>query len=94
MAGLPLLAWAAWRMYAHQSFETWHHVVLPEQALWTGIQSYQRHPKLPVLTFGSRGIGQGASQSGIRPDTASILTSRSLCTDTVVNLLVQATGKT
>ena len=59
MAGLPLLAWAAWRMYAHQSFETWNHVVLPEQALWTGIQSYQRHPKLPVLTFANEHAGLG-----------------------------------
>ena len=41
------------------SEECWAHVVLPEQALWAGIRSYQRHPKLPVLTFANEQAGLG-----------------------------------
>ena len=39
--------------------ENWTSVTLPEQALWTGIRSYQRHPKLPVLTFATENAGLG-----------------------------------
>jgi len=41
------------------SEECWAQVVLPEQALWTGIRSYHRHPKLPVLTFANEQAGLG-----------------------------------
>jgi len=55
---------AAWTMIWHRrrflqqqqpsittEFENWKNVTLPEQSLWTGIQSYQRHPTLPILAF-------------------------------------------
>ena len=44
---------------AGASHEGWTSVVLPEQALWTGIESYLRHPELPVLTFATESAGLG-----------------------------------
>ena len=57
MAVLPPLAWAMWRLCLQPS--EWTRVVLPEQELWRGIRSYQRHPKLPVLAFASEHAGLG-----------------------------------
>ena len=54
----PLVAWLVWRRVAVQS---WTSVTLPEQALWTGIPSYQRHRQLPVLTFATKTAGLGDS---------------------------------
>ena len=60
----PLFAWVAWRLSkrgieARASHESWTSVTLSEQALWTGIDSYLRHPKLPVLTFATESAGLG-----------------------------------
>ena len=64
LVAVPLFSWLAWRRLEravppHDDDEDWTDVILPEQALWTGIQRYQRHPKLPVLTFVSEKAGLG-----------------------------------
>mmetsp|Transcript_76188 Transcript_76188/g.153048 ORF Transcript_76188/g.153048 Transcript_76188/m.153048 type:complete len:338 (-) Transcript_76188:203-1216(-) len=56
----PLFAWvASRRLFVRAPRESWTSFTLPEQALWTGIQSYQRHPTLPVLTFATESAGLG-----------------------------------
>lgn len=56
---VPLAAWLVWRRLALTSFVSWTSIALPEQALWTGISRYQRHRKLPVLTFATESAGLG-----------------------------------
>lgn len=50
-------------------FETsWKNETLQEQSLWTGIQNYQRHPTLPILTFVNEdgtGLGDPATMAEI-----------------------------
>lgn len=58
IAIVPILAWAIWCRFL-QPRKRWENIILPEQALWTGIQSYQRHPKFPVLTFVNNHAGLG-----------------------------------
>jgi len=58
MVLVPLLAWATRRRFQRPS-PGWTTVTLPEQALWTGIPHYQRHPSLPVLTFTNQNAGLG-----------------------------------
>ena len=60
----PLLAWLVLRHFAmrpsRSADESWiMNVTLPEQALWKGFTSYQRHRKLPVLTFATESAGLG-----------------------------------
>ena len=57
---VPLFSWLVWRyLVLRAPLESWTRVILPEQALWSGIQSYQRHPKYPVLTFATESVGLG-----------------------------------
>ena len=55
----PLASWLVLRRHLIPHEESWTSVTLPEQALWTGFQGYQRHPNLPVLTFATERAGLG-----------------------------------
>ena len=55
----PLASWLVLRRHLILHEESWTSVTLPEQALWTGFQGYQRHPNLPVLTFATERVGLG-----------------------------------
>jgi hypothetical protein len=80
IAVVPLIAWFVWltlRIWTSSvthpelGMESWtSNVTLPEQALWTGIPSYQRHRKLPVLTFATESAGLGD------PDTLAEIARR------------------
>ena len=60
----PLASWLVLRRHLIPHEESWASVTLPEQALWTGFQGYQRHPNLPVLTFATERAGLGAPLRG------------------------------
>ena len=62
--------------------DSWSHVVLPSQALWSAIPSYYRHRRLPILSFRSvqAGLGDPAIMDAIaarfepRPSDVHIIT--------------------